>query len=266
MQETFIELVPRTAESLQTEMKDLEQRDISFQGYNLPELRRQKVTFLTPEELMFMRMEGAISPDKKLALHLRTQERDVATNIERIRLLATHGVDMALLVTGDAFDPGQEPATCAHHVLKKMDQPIEAIDIAVGADLYMPQWGRWEQKTDAMHRGVVTAAFTQPIFHPETVAGLAQQTTALPNEKLYAGVTWITHAKGREYWSLMNHVPVAHLPAGESDQTIRANSISQSAEILRLVRQQGYSSYLMPIRGTLDDLETIFALSENNRD
>lgn len=262
MQETFIELVPRSAESLQEDMRQVEAMGISFQGYNLPELKRQKSSFLSPEEMMHMRL----SPTKKLALHLCTQERAVTENIERIRLMAVNGVDITLLVTGDAFDPGKEPATCAHDVLDGIEKPVENIEIAVGADLYMNQWGRWGRKTDAIQRGIVGSTFTQPIFHPQTLDSLCKNTRDFPKEKVYAGITWITSAKSREYWHTMNSVPLKFLPSGEADDTIRSNSISQSADMLRLIRQQGLSQYVMLMRGALEELQQIFSLSENMRE
>ncbi len=265
MQETFIELVPRAADSLQGEMAALEQRDIAFDGFNLPELKRKTGTFLTPEELMTLHAAGRLSPEKKLALHLRTQERSVGANIERIQTLAAAGVDIALLVTGDAFDPGQEPATCAHQVLDAIDCPM-GINIAAGADLYMPEWGRWGKKQPAIKRGVVDSAFTQPVFHPEVLGSLGKQSEPFSKEALYAGITWVTSAKSRDYWRTTNQVPEKHLPSGESDDVIRRNSIAQAAEIFRLAKQEGYSTYIMLMRGTLADLEEIFKLSENNRD
>src|SRR5258707_743817 len=144
MQKTFIELVPRNEQALKQEMQHVESMDISFHGFNLPELKRQRTGFLSPEEMMQMRGAGGLAPTKQLALHLRTQERSVMENVERVQLMAKHGVNIALLVTGDAFDPGQEPATCAHHVLDGFQEPLQNIEVAVGADLYMKDWGRWE--------------------------------------------------------------------------------------------------------------------------
>ena len=266
MQETFIELVPRSASSLCEEMRQVEQMDISFQGYNLPELKRQKSSFLSPEHMMQMRKKAELSPEKKLALHLRTQERNVVENIERVRLMAMHGVDIALLVTGDAFDPGEEPATCAHNVLDGITVPMGGIEIAVGADLYMKQWGRWGHKIPAIQKGIVGSTFTQPIFHPQTLASLHENIGNFLPEKVYAGITWISNAKSREYWHRKNNVPAEFLPSGESDETIRYNSISQSADILRLVRQQGFSQYVMLMSGRLEELQQIFSLSENIRE
>ncbi len=85
-------------------------------------------------------------------------------------------------------------------------------------------------------------------------------------EKVYAGITWITNSKSREYWHAMNNVPLEFLPSGESDDTIRHNSISQSADMLRLVRQQGFSQYVMLMRGKLEELQQIFSLSESIRE
>lgn len=263
MQETFIELVPRSVQSLQENMRQVEAMNISFQGYNFPELKRHNSIFLSPEEMMCMRSNDQVSPAKKLALHLRTQERNVAENIKRIQCMAMHGVDIALLVTGDAFDPGKEPATCAHNVLDGMDTPIENIEIAVGADLYMNQWGRWERKLQAIKKGIVDSTFTQPIFHPQTLASLSENTGDFPLEKVYAGITWMANAKSREYWHTVNNVPLDLLPCGESDDTIRHNSVSQSADILRFARQQGFSQYVMLMRGKLEELQQIFSLSEN---
>ncbi len=266
MQETYIELVPRSGESLQTDMQRVESMNIAFQGYNLPELKRPKTSFLTPEQMMAMRQQGELARGKKLALHLRTQERDVAQNIDRIHHLAHHGVDIALLVTGDAFDPTQEPATCAHNVLEGIQAPIENIELAVGADLYMPEWGRWRRKNEAMQRGIVSATFTQPVFHPQVLETFTENTRYLSPEKIYAGITWVTNGKSRDYWQTMNNVPSKYLPSGEADDTIRRNSISQAADTLKLVRQQGYSAYVMLMRGSLEDLQEIFATAENIRE
>ncbi len=265
MQETFIELVPHSAESLQKDIRQVQSMDIEFHGFNFPELKRKKTSFLTPEQMMALRSQGNLAEDKKLALHLRTQERNVAGNIERIRLCASQGVDIALLVTGDAFDAKLSSVTCSHDVLEGMEHPMENIEIAVGADLYHQHWGRWSNKISAIRNKIVGSVFTQPIFLPETLLALQSKTTGLPPEKVYAGITWVTNAKSRDYWHEMNQVPLTHLPSGESDQVIRRNSIAQSSEILQMAKQQGLSQYVMLMKGTLDDLEMIFSLSEKSR-
>ena len=182
MSETFLELVPKSAISLRQSMTELEASGLPFDGYNLPELRRKDQQFLQPEELMQMRLEGSISEKKQLTLHLRTRERSVQETIDRLRLATRSGVDLALLVTGDPLAEADSFCMHAQNVLPMLSKT--PLKIAVGADLYQPHWGRWGQKIDAIHSGIVDAVFTQPIFDPSVFHDIDERTRdLLPRER-----------------------------------------------------------------------------------
>lgn len=264
--ETFIELVPRCAASLQSSMEELERSETPFDGYNIPELVGSGRSFLRPEDLMQLRSDGRISVQKKLALHLRTRERTVEETSERISLVARHGVNIALLVTGDPVPPIVDRCTHAHDVISSSPLQKPPMHIAVAADIYRPDWGRWNQKVSAIGK-TVDAVFTQPIFDGDTLEEVGRRTHHLLRpDSVFAGITWITTDRGRRYWHEQNGVPENHLPGGTSDADITRNSIGQAADVLRAIRQQGYSTYIMPMRGTLLQLQRILSLSENVRE
>lgn len=264
MTEIFIELVPRCEGSLRQSMTELEASGIPFDGYNIPELRRRGRHYLQPEEVMRMRREEKISLQKQLALHLRTREKTVQQTLDRLHLAARHHVNIALLITGDSL-PQEERCTHAHEVICADIQGLP-MRIGVGADIYQPDWGRWEKKVLAIGK-TVDAVFTQPIFSASVLDEIDQRTHGLLEpSQIYAGVTWLTAERSRRYWHKKNHVPLGHLPPGESDGEITRSSIAQAADVLREVRLRGYSTYIMLMQGTVMQLQQIFSLSENIRE
>lgn len=264
MSETFIEIVPRCEASLCQSMAELEVSGIPFDGYNIPELIRKGSSYLLPEDVLKLREEGKISPQKQLALHLRTRERTVQQTVDRVCLVARHKVNIALLVTGDPLKQ-EEQCTHAHEVIHSQagQWPIR---IGIAADIYQPNWGRWEQKIRAIGK-TVDAVFTQPVFSVSALDDIEQRTRELLRpDQMYTGITWITNERSRRYWHEQNHVPLDHLPRGSSDAEITHNSIAQAADVLRAVKQQGYSIYIMLMRSTIAQLECMISLSENIRE
>lgn len=264
MPETFIELIPRCDTSLQQSMTELEASGIPFDGYNIPELIRKGQTYLSPEDIFRLRSEGKISSQKQLAVHLRSRERTVRQTLDRLCHAAGNNVNIALLVTGD---PLEEETQCTHaHEVICSDIQSEPMRIGVAADIYQPDWGRWDKKIPAIGK-TVDAVFTQPIFSASVLDDIDRRTRSLMKpDQLYAGITWITTERSRRYWQEQNHVPPSHLPQGDGDGQIIQNSIAQAADVLRAVKQQGYSTYIMLMHSTMAQLECIFSLSENIRE
>lgn len=267
MSTSYIELVPRSADSLEREIAQIDALGIPCDGFNLPELRSPSNPFLTTEEMMALRRNGRISPEKDLVLHMRTREKSAAETIARMTRAFEHGVTSALLVTGDAHAGDASLPTHTHDVLSSIQTKIAGGTIAIAADLYHDRWGRWTDKIPAIDRGIIDAVFTQPIFHVDTlddVGGCTER--SFSREKIFAGITWITTGKSRAYWRDRNAVPETLLPTGESDATIRQNSLAQAADVLRASRVEGYSTYTMLMRGTMEDLHAIFSMAENIRE
>lgn len=261
MSETFIELVPRSEVSLQESMKELEASGLPFDGYNIPEFVRANGTYLSPEQIMKLRSEEGINPTKKLAIHMRTRDASVAQTIGRLESAAAHAVNTILLVTGDSTSTSNG-CTHAHDVLDTMTK--SPLGLAVAADLYRENWGRWERKIPALKRGIATSVFTQPIFHPSMLDAVRFTINeVVPSEKIYAGITWMTSHASRRYWHEKNNVPLAHLAGGLLDSHVTYNSMKQAADVLRTARQQGLSTYIMLMRGTVRQLEIIMNMSEN---
>ena len=265
MPETFIELVPRCDASLRQSMAELEASGIPFDGYNIPEIVTGNQSFLRPEDLLKLKSNGAISEEKKLVLHLRTREHSAEETLDRLQLIARYNVAIALLVTGDPTLQEQGRCTHAHDVLAACsDHP--PLPLGVAADIYQPQWGRWQQKKPFLGT-TAQSVFTQPIFHPSLLEDIALHTKdALQPEQVYVGITWITTDRSRRYWHERNAVPLTHLPQGGSDAEISGNSIAQAADVLRAAKQQQHSIYIMLMRSTIAQLERVISLSENIRE
>lgn len=252
---TSIELVPRTREQLLQEMEDIAQMDIPYDGFNLPELRRKKGVFLSPEELMAMRTEGMLAPEKELTLHLRTSDLPIDATLLRLRDATRSSVTRALLITGDPIDGGERHGILAHELLPHLTE-INDLAIGVGLDPYQPGFGRWPQKMDAIRRGVVNSIFTQPLFHPSQLDQVLDQTNdVIMPSHVFIGISWVTSTKGRDYWHRQNAVPLSLLPQGEANDTIRQNSIAQAINVLRAANTAKCSVYVMMMNGTLQELK-----------
>jgi 5,10-methylenetetrahydrofolate reductase len=266
MPETFIELVPRCEASLRQSMTALEASDVPFDGYNIPEVVRQGQSYLHTEDVLRLRSEGKFGGGKLLAVHLRTRGRSVAETVERVQLAARSDADIALLVTGDSTNPTENTCVHAHDVLAAQTN-VPPLCIGVAADIYRPAWGRWSEKIPAIRRNIARAVFTQPIFHASMLEDIERHTqNLLSRSSVYVGITWISNERNRRYWHERNAVPTDHLPRGKDEATISRNSIVQAIDVVRAVRQQGYSLYVMLMRGTIAQLERVFSSAENYRD
>lgn len=258
---TSIELVPRTREQLLQEIQDIARMGIPHDGFNLPELRRKRATFLSPEELMALRAEGMLAPEKELTLHLRTCDLPIDATLLRLRDAAQSSVTRALLITGDHIDGKERRGVFAHELLPHLTKTRDPA-IGVGLDPYQPKFGRWSQKIDAIRQGVVDSVFTQPLFHPSQLDHVLDRTKdILQLSNVFIGITWVTSAKGREYWHRQNSVPFPLLPQGEADDTIRKNSIAQAIDLLQASSSSGCSRYLMLMQGTIEELRYVLARS-----
>lgn len=262
MREIFIELVPRSTAALRQSMTELEATEVPFQGYNIPELISAGQSFLRPEDVLQLRTDGVITPGKQLALHLRTRERSVQETVDRMLLAARNGVDIALLVTGDPVQGNEHHCTHAHEVIASYIPP-SSMRVAVAADVYQENWGRWNKKTPAIGK-TVDAVFTQPIFRPSALDAVRQRTQhLLKTNHVYTGIAWMTNERSRRYWHERNGVPLDHLPQGKTDAEIECNSIAQATDVLRAATQQGYSIYIMLMRNTVAQLQNIISQAEN---
>lgn len=262
MQQTFLELVPRCQPSLRQSMNELEALDISFDGYNIPELVTGTRAFLTPEEILQIQSQDSFARNKKLILHLRTRKHSVQHTLDRLQLIAQHRVSMALLVTGDPAEHEQGPCTHAHDVVAACEHG-SPLPLAVAADVYQPDWGRWQHKKPFLGTAI-HSVFTQPIFHTSFFEDIASHTKdALQPEQVHIGITWMTTERTRRYWHERNSVPLGHLPKGNSEAEIRKNSIAQAVDILRSAKQQQYSIYIMFMRNTIQQLQQVLEKAEN---
>lgn len=256
---TSIELVPRTQKQLLQEMQDVTLMDIPHDGFNFPELRRKKGVFLSPEELMALRREGLLAPEKELTLHLRTCDLPIDATLLRLRDATRSSVTRALLITGDYIDGMERHGIFAHELLPHLTESND-LAIGVGLDPYQQGFGRWPQKMDAIRRGVVESAFTQPLFHPSQLDGILDQTNGMiMPSNIFIGITWVTSTKGRDYWHRQNAVPLSLLPRGEASDTIRQNSIAQAIDVLRAANTAKFSVYIMMMNGTLHELRHVLS-------
>lgn len=265
MPKSYIELVPRSAEELKKAIGDISIANLPCNGFNFPEIRAKKSVFLSPEEMMAMRTNGELAEEKEIALHLRTRDHSIEGTLQRIRQAAASNIQTVLLVTGDALERNTTSGTThTHDFLNTLHSPPPGVSVAIGADIYHEGWGRWKDKIPAITRGIIRTIFTQPIFSQDTFEEMEQKTGGLlQREQIFAGITWVTDTKSRDYWQRVNKVPLSILPKGSANDTIRENSIAQAAGILRTAKREGYSTYTMVMKGTLEELQEIFQKAEN---
>lgn len=264
MQRSYIELVPRSAEKLKKAIGDISIANLPCDGFNFPEIRAKKSAFLSPEEMMAMRTNGELAEGKEVALHLRTRDHSIEGTLQRIQYAAASNIQTVLLITGDALERNTVSGVVhTHDFLNALHSPPPGVSVAIGADIYHKEWGRWKDKIPAITRGVIRTIFTQPIFSQATFEEMEQKTgKLLQREHIFAGITWVTDTKSRDYWQRVNKVPLRFLPRGSTNDTIRENSIAQAADILRTATCEGYSTYTMMMKGTLEDLQEIFRRAE----
>jgi methylenetetrahydrofolate reductase (NADPH) len=233
-----IELVPRSRESLDADLRVLHARFPAVSMVNVPDLLRFPVRSWEACHLARAYVPRAVP-------HLRAMDFDLTARFALKDLLAEHGLSEALVVQGDA------PQELCHRIYSTRSvELVAAIKAALpGVRVYTafdPYRTSLRAEADSARAKLEAGAdgfFTQPFFDLRLMDVCAD---LLAGCEVYWGVSPVMSRQQRRYWEVKNH---AILPASFEPTLEWNRGFARAA--LGWVRERAASIYFMPIRTDL---------------
>lgn len=245
MKPISIELVPRSVESLEAELRTLRDLFPSVQMVNIPDLLHFDLRSWDACKLAKQTLPRAIP-------HIRAMDYPLKGAEKLCETLRDRGHDEVLVVRGD---PPQDMSRRVHPTTAA--DLIRALkEIAPGIRAYAaldPYRGGVRAELDGVKEKLEAGAvglFSQPLFDLRVMDIWLDQ---LPGVEIYWGVSPVVKASTRRYWEVKNlaFFPASFEPTLEWNRAFAADAIAWARE-----RDQGL--YFMPIRvGLADYLEGI---------
>lgn len=242
MSEISIELVPRSADSIRTELELIRAQLPGVHTVNIPDLLRMDLRSWEACALARPQMGRAIP-------HLRSMDFPEDRPLALAGFLREHGLDEVLVISGD---PPQDMAhqvypTSPMDLIAKLGRELPDVKVFAGFDPYRSGSRREldyvKAKLDAGARGF----FSQPFFDLRLMDVWADLMTGC---EIYWGISPVVSARQRRWWETKNQ---AFFPAG-FEPTLKWNR-RFAREALEWARARGTHLYFMPIRtGLLDYL------------
>jgi methylenetetrahydrofolate reductase (NADPH) len=233
-----IELVPRSAESLDADLRLLRERFPRISTVNVPDLLRFPVRSWDACQRARRSVERAIA-------HLRSMDFDLTGPFVLKDLLATRGLSEVLVVRGDT------PQALGRRIYPT--RPTELIAAIKSQLPGLKVYASFDPYSSTLHAAAALARakldagadgfFTQPFFDLRWMDVCAE---VLAGCEVYWGVSPVLGPQPRRYWEVKNRVV---FPAG-FEPTLAWNHRFAAAS-LAWVRERGAHIYFMPIRTDL---------------
>lgn len=243
-----VELVPRSAESVRTEMAQVSAHLPWVDTINVPDLVKFE---LRSWEATHVAGEAARRPDGtayRRIPHLRAADIDPDAPLPMAHALLEQGVDEVLIVSGDDADyfSAHTYPVDAVDVIRRFRAELPQVRVYAGLDPYrygIAQEMRYlERKLAAGASGV----FTQPFFDTHLMAAWA---ALLPRGiEVWWGATTVTTQASAGYWRRRNRVafPTSFAPTLEWQRDFARRAID-------FARERDQHIYLMPVRTSVMD-------------
>ena len=234
-----VELVPRTPEGLEEDLKLIQSKISGIDLINIPDLLRME-TRSWQGAIMAQQYYSAVMP------HIRAIDVDLSQPLAMLPELQNHDIREVLVIEGD---PPQDMShkyypTVTTDVIRKFHQEMPGVKVFAGIDQYR---GSMRQEMYRVRRKLQAGAagfFTQPFFDMRFLEMYADM---LQGENIYWGVTPVTSERSRSYWEQKNNVIFP--------RNFQANlewSIDFGRQVLAYAQKTGDNLYLMPIKGNLE--------------
>lgn len=233
-----IELVPRSAQALQTELGTLNEFFPFIDTVNIPDLTRFSLRSHHACALAQRRVRRAIP-------HLRA----VGTNLKNLNPLLSY-LDEAelhevLVVSGDLPADMSSPSypTTSVGLVRAIKAALPHVEVYAALDPYRHALVRERDYAYEKLEAGASGLFTQPFFDLRLMAVYRE---LLPDAALYWGVTTVTSARSLGYWQNRNHAvfPAHFEPTLEWSRNF-------AAEALTFAQETRTNLYFMPIKADL---------------
>ncbi len=245
------ELVPRSKDSLSSELAAVGDRFARLDTVNLPDLERFPLRSWDACALARPRFARAIP-------HLRALDVDLAELGLWTHRLEARALDTVIVVRGD---PPQRPGRLVHpttsvELITALRAAVPELRIYAALDPYRRPLRVELEDAHAKLEAGADGFFTQPYFDLRLMEIWADAVGE--GTDAYWGVSPVTRAASRRYWETKNGVV---FPRG-FDLGLAANQ-AFGREALAFARARGHGVYFMPIRedpvvyleGVLDDAD-----------
>ena len=238
MTEISIELVPRSLEAFDAELRRVREHFPRVETVNVPDLLRFP-----------LRSWEACRHARRLVRiaipHLRAMDFDPDKPFPLREFLAEAGIDRVLVVAGD---PPQDLVRRVYptrpvDLIRRMKAEAPELAVYAGFDPYRVGFREELDGIRAKLEAGADGLFSQPFFDLRLVEVWAE---LLPGCRVWWGVTPVLSAGTRRYWETKNRTvfPRDFVPTPEWNRAL-------AARCLDWARAQGTNLYFMPIRADL---------------
>jgi methylenetetrahydrofolate reductase (NADPH) len=233
-----IELVPRSAESLDADLRTLHEHFPQVSTVNIPDLLRLPVRSWDACQRARAHVERAIA-------HLRSMDFDLTGPFVLKDVLATRGLSEVLVVRGDApQELGRRVyPTRPTDLIAAIKSELPGLKVYAAFDPYRSSLHAAAERARAKLDAGADGFFTQPFFDLRQMDVCAE---LLAGCEVYWGVSPVLGPQTRRYWEVKNRVifPAAFEPTLAWNRRF-------AGECLAWVREHGAHLYFMPIRTDL---------------
>lgn len=243
-----VELVPRSVESIRTEMGQVADRLGSVDTINIPDLvkfdlRSWEATRLAGEA----RTRGDGTAYRRIP-HIRAADVDPEAPLPMAQELLDQGVEEVLIISGDDAD------YFTHHtypvdavdVIRRFRAELPQVRVYAGLDPYRTGIAQEMRYLERKLSAGATGVFTQPFFDTQLMGAWAG---ILPEGlQVWWGATTVTSKGAIGYWRRRNLVafPTDFEPTLQWQRGFARRAVD-------FARDRGQHVYLMPVRTSVAD-------------
>lgn len=235
-----IELVPRSAESIEADVAQVREHFPSIDTVNIPDLLRMDLRSWDACGIARAALPHAIP-------HLRSMDFHPDRPFSLAETLTQRGIDELLVVTGD---PPQDMAhrvypTTPPELIAQIKRELPHAVVYAGFDPYRSGIRRELEYVQAKLDAGADGLFSQPFFDLRLMGVWCD---LLAGCRIYWGISPVVRARQRRWWETKNQ---AFFPA-DFEPTLKWNR-RFAREALDWARGRGTNLYFMPIRIGLDE-------------
>lgn len=238
-----VELVPRSAESVQTEVGTVRDHLPQVDTINIPDLTKFELRSWDACALAREVSPAAGRPAYRAIPHLRAQDIDPDAALPMARAIDAAGLSEVLVITGDAptdfSSRGFDVKTVA--AIARLRRELPDLTIYAGLDPYRRAVIEELEYAERKLEAGATGFFTQPFFDTAWM----QTWSALipPGIPMWWGVTTVTSTGSQAYWRNRNRVvfPADFEPTLEWHRALATRAVD-------FARSVHGNLYLMPVR------------------
>lgn len=234
-----VELVPRTRQSIESELAELRRLWPSISAVNIPDLDHLELGSIRSCELPQAR-------DLHRIPHLRASRLDVRELSPLLRRLDELAIREVLVVRGDPPRDGRQVhATSSVELIRALKAARPDLTVHAALDPYRQSLQDEQQYALEKMDAGAHSLFTQPLFDIRLMEVFGEM---LPGVPIYWGLTNVSSERSQAYWIKRNR---AVFPAGFEPTLEWCTAFAREA--VGHAQRTGSHLYFMPIRTSLRD-------------